>query len=59
MNEIFSSREFEAKFDLSRKFKVEIDNDEKNGCVGREDGFGRFTACRLIKEESKATSSLQ
>jgi hypothetical protein len=30
MKDIFSSLDFAAKFDLSKKLRVEIDNDEKN-----------------------------
>lgn len=30
MKDIFSSRDFDAKFDRSKKFKVEIDSEEKN-----------------------------
>lgn len=57
MNDIFSSRDFEAKFDRSRKFKVEIDKDEKKARVGKESGLGRLTACRVISEESNASGT--
>ena len=56
MKEIFSSRVFEAKVDLSRKFKVEIDNDEKNGYVGNDDGVGLLSGCRVTREASNADS---
>ena len=48
MNDIFSSRDFEAKFDRSRKLSVEIERDEKKGCEGKDDGPGRLCGCRVI-----------
>jgi hypothetical protein len=34
MNDIFSSLDFAAKLDRSKKLSVEIGNDEKNGGTG-------------------------
>jgi len=42
MNDIFSSLDFAAKLDRSKKLSVEIGNDEKNGWDGRELGVGRL-----------------
>lgn len=49
MNEIFSSRLFAAKLDLSRKLRVDIGSDEKNECEGSEGEVSRFVGCRVIK----------
>ena len=54
MNEIFSSRLFAAKLDLSRKLRVDIGSDEKNECEGSEDEVSRFVGCRVIKAFSIA-----
>ena len=54
MNEIFSSRVLEAKLDRSKKFKVEMDKEEKNGFVGRVCGVGLFSGCRVIRAANKA-----
>ena len=54
MNEIFSSRLFAAKFDLSRKLRVDIGNDEKNECEGSEDEVSLFVGCRVINPFSIA-----
>jgi len=54
MKDIFSSLDFAAKFDLSKKLRVEIDNDEKNEWDGRELGVGLLCGCRVIRETSIA-----
>ena len=56
MNDIFSSLDFAAKLDRSKKLSVEIGNDEKNGWDGRELGVGRLWECRVISEASIAAS---
>lgn len=40
MNEIFSSRVFAVKFERSRKLRVDIGSEEKNGWEGSVDGVG-------------------
>jgi len=40
--------------DRSRKFSVEIGNDEKNEWDGRELGVGRLCECRVIRDVSIA-----
>jgi hypothetical protein len=42
MNEIFSSRVFAVKFERSRKLRVDIGSEEKNGWEGSVDGVGRL-----------------
>lgn len=59
MNEIFSSRLFAAKFDLSRKLRVDIGNDEKNECEGNEDEVSRFVGCRVINAFSIARGGVR
>ena len=54
MKEIFSSRVFEANVDRSKKFNVDIESDEKNGCVGRDVGAGLFTACLVINRDRRS-----
>jgi hypothetical protein len=54
MNDIFSSLDFAAKLDLSKKLRVEIGNEEKNECDGSELGVGRLCGCRVIREASIA-----
>ena len=54
MNDIFSSRLFAAKFDLSRKLRVDIGSDEKNEWEGIEEEISRFAGCRVIKAFSIA-----
>ena len=54
MNEIFSSRLFAAKFDLSRKLRVDIGSDEKKEWEGSEGEVSRFVGCRVIKPLSIA-----
>lgn len=54
MKDIFSSLDFAAKLDLSKKLRVEIGNDEKNEWDGRELGDGLFCGCRVIREASIA-----
>jgi len=54
MNDIFSSLDFAAKLDLSKKLRVEIGNEEKNECDGRELGVGLLCGCRVIREASIA-----
>lgn len=49
MNEIFSSRLFAAKLDLSRKLRVDIGSDEKNGWEGSEEEVSLFVGFRVIK----------
>jgi hypothetical protein len=56
MNDIFSSLDFAAKLDRSKKVSVEIGNDEKNAWDGRELGVGRLCECRVIRETSIAVS---
>jgi hypothetical protein len=56
MNDIFSSLDFAAKLDRSKKLSVEIGNDEKNEWDGRELGVGRLCECRVIREASIAVS---
>lgn len=41
INEIFSSRVLAVKLERSKKFKVEIGNEEKKGCVGSVSVVGR------------------
>jgi hypothetical protein len=40
MNAIFSSRDLLAKFDLSKKFSVDIGSELKNEFDGSESGVG-------------------
>lgn len=54
MNDIFSSRLFAAKLDLSRKLRVDIGSDEKNECEGSDDEVSRLVECRVIKAFSIA-----
>ncbi len=54
MNDIFSSRDFEANVERSKKFKVEIDSEEKNPWDGKEDGVGRSFGFR-VRSASKRT----
>ncbi len=54
MNDIFSSLDFAAKLDLSKKLRVEIGNEEKNECDGREPGVSLLCGCRVIREASIA-----
>lgn len=49
IKEIFSSRDFAAKFDRSRKLSVDIGSDEKNACDGSVDGDGRLWECRVMR----------
>ena len=58
MNDIFSSLDFAAKLDRSKKLSVEIGNEEKNAWDGRELGVGRLCECRVIREASIATSEI-
>jgi hypothetical protein len=53
MNDIFSSLVFEVKFDRSKKLRVEIGREEKNGWDGRVAGVGLLVACRVIRERSR------
>ncbi len=55
MKDIFSSRVLAVKLERSRKFKVEIGREEKNGWDGRVLGLGRFVACRVIIERRSST----
>lgn len=57
MNEIFSSRLFAAKFDRSRKLRVDIGSDEKKECEGMEDEASLFVGCRVIKAFSIANGT--
>jgi hypothetical protein len=54
INDIFSSRVLEVKFERSRKFSVEIGRDEKKEWVGSVVGEGRLFACRVINNLSNA-----
>jgi hypothetical protein len=54
IKEIFSSLDFVAKFERSRKFSVDIGNDEKNACEGKVSGDMRPCGCRVISMRSKA-----
>lgn len=53
MKEIFSSRDFAANVDRSKKLRVDIGNDEKNECDGSVAGDGRLCECRVMSESSK------
>lgn len=53
MKEIFSSRDFAAKFDRSRKLSVDIGSDEKNACDGSVDGDGRLCECLVMRVFSR------
>jgi hypothetical protein len=53
MNDIFSSLVFDVKFDLSKKLRVEMGKEEKNGWDGRFEGVGLFVGWRVIKERSR------
>lgn len=46
MKAIFSSRGLEAKVDRSRKLRVEIESELKNGFVESVDGVGLEAGCR-------------
>jgi hypothetical protein len=59
MNDTFSSLVFAAKFDLSKKFKVEIGREEKKEWEGRLVGVKRFWGCRVINERSIAITLLK
>lgn len=56
MKETFSSRDFEAKVDRSKKFRVEIGNDEKNAWVGIVVGVGRPLGLRVMSELRSAAA---
>jgi hypothetical protein len=43
---------------LSRKLRVEMGSEEKNGCVGSVDGDGRPCGCRVIIWRSRADTSV-
>jgi hypothetical protein len=58
MNETFSSRVFEAKFERSKKFRVDIDNEEKNACDGIVDGVGLLCGCRVIIDCNNANGRI-
>lgn len=45
----FSSRGFDAKVVGSKKLRVEIARDEKNGCEGNEARESRLEACRVSR----------
>jgi hypothetical protein len=53
MKDIFSSLVLAVKFDRSRKFKVEMGNEEKNGCEGSVVGVGRLVDCRVIRDRRR------
>jgi len=50
INDIFSSRDLAAKFERSKKFRVEIGREEKKACVGRVVGLGLLWGCRVMSE---------
>jgi hypothetical protein len=54
INDIFSSRVLEVKFERSRKFRVDIGKEEKNGWEGSVVGEGRLFGCLVIDNRSKA-----
>ena len=54
INEIFSSRVLEVKFERSRKFRVDIGKEEKKGWEGSVVGEGRLFGCLVIDNRSKA-----
>jgi hypothetical protein len=54
MNEIFSSLDFVVKFDRSRKLRVDMGSEEKNGWVDNVDGVGREVAWRVTRERTRA-----
>ena len=54
MNENFSSRVFEANVERSKKFKVDIDNDEKKAYDGKVEGVGLSCGCRVISVDNNA-----
>lgn len=54
MNDIFSSRVLDVKFDLSRKLRVEMGREEKNEWDGSVVGVGRLFECRVIKDRSRS-----
>lgn len=54
MKDIFSSLDFVAKLERSRKLSVEIGSDEKKACEGSVDGFGRLPWCRVTRVFSRA-----
>jgi len=58
MKDIFSSLDFAAKLDRSKKLRVEIGNDEKKGCDGSEAGVSLFCGCRVTNEASMAMTGL-
>ena len=52
---IFSSRGLEAKFDRSRKLRVEIGSELKNGLVESVDGAGREAGYRARSRRMSAS----
>lgn len=54
MKAIFSSRGLEAKFDRSRKLRVEIEIELKNGLVESVDGVGLEAGCRARSRRRSA-----
>lgn len=54
MKEIFSSLVLAVKLDRSRKFRVEMGREEKNGCEGSVDGVGRSSPRRVISDRMRA-----
>lgn len=57
MKETFSSRVLAVKFDRSRKFRVEIGSEEKNGWVGRVDGVGLEAPVRVTRDRTRAAQA--
>lgn len=53
MNDIFSSLVFDVKLERSRKLRVEIGSDEKNGCDGSVEGVGLLFAWRVIRDRKR------
>ena len=55
MKAIFSSRGLEAKVDRSRKLRVEIESELKNGLVERVDGLGLEAGYRARSRRMSAS----
>ena len=55
MKAIFSSRGLEAKVDRSRKLRVEIEIELKNGLVESVDGVGLEAGCRARSRRRSAS----
>jgi hypothetical protein len=58
MNDTFSSLVLAVKLERSKKLRVDIAMEEKNGCEGSVAGVGRLFECRVISDRSKAIKKL-